>query len=571
MQFSLSPGYQDLFSEECKDPQAFLTGYHSEGVLLYLSFLNAQVYLNDEESPEFQKNLVNKLTQFWPENQRTTFTKIIERHLVKHRAQMNVFKSIYITYFISRELIHFRDQGKAVDSLGEYGVLMAYFGYIDEFNKVFNSFISQSEIDPGDPLRFQKIHWPVLIQQFDFNEKVDPVYQSICAGLLLDHFFLDPKQHAHVESYLKFYKRNSVWQFVFDFIELIKISFQKSEKFDVNLFAIQPSEDFVSILDNFSIDIENYKRDSSLHLDYLGIKKKPLLKSSQGFYMVLNWKFFYNSIYMGTAFDFKEKNNLNYNTLKSTIGFEVIEKRFFRSLFAFMFENYNTVLEFSDIEGMPDCYLRIGKYVFLIEVKDYLVSTETISSGSFEKISSHINEKFVRNDKGSSKGISQLINQISTLEKGCYSFDNFIDKGYKKRNIVIIPIIITTSFTYQMPGINKYLNDLMSKDLPPTSFGSIYPLTMIDFKFFYRQFMRIRTKQVDLKDLIKHFQERLKTGQKDFKKKPTIKNNFIVNSAFEESLTTNTALHGTPQKEKDFTKGLFEALKVVPESTTLSS
>lgn len=570
MQFTLTPGYEDLFSKKCEDSQALLSEYKSEGVLLYLSFLNAQVYLDNEESPVFQKELLNKLTQFWPENQKRVFHTLIQSHQIRHHAQLNIFKSIYITHFISRELTHFRNKGKEVDSLGEYNILMAYFAYIDEFNEVFNTHISKLTSDSGDPLHFQKVHWPFLIQQFDFNEKIDPAFQSICAGLLLDYFFLDKIHHKNVESYLKFYNRNSVWQFVFDFVELIKISFEKNKEYGVSFFAIQPSENFTSILDNFSIDIDKYRSDNSLHLDYLGMKKKPLFKSSQGFYIVLNWKFFYNSIYMGTAFDFMEKSKLSYNSFKSTIGFEVIEKKFFRSLFKYMFEPYNAVIEFSDEDGMPDCYLRIGKYIFLIEVKDYLVSTETISSGSFEKISNHLNLSFVKNEKGSNKGVNQIITQIAELDKACFPFDNFIDRGIKKRNIAIIPIIITTSFTYQMPGINKYLNDVMVSNLPNTTFGNISPLTMIDFKFFYRQFMRIRTKQVDLKDLIKHYQDRLKNGRKDFKKKPTIENGFIVNSAFEESLTNNTVLHGRPQKEKDFTKGLFEALKVVPEKTTIS-
>lgn len=571
MQFTLSPGYEDLFSKKCENPQDFLTEYKSEGVILYLSFLNAQVYLDNEESPAFQKELLDKLTQFWPELQTKAFKTLLHSHQIKHRAQLNIFKSVYITHFISRELQNFRNEGKEVDSLGEYRLLMAYFAYIDEFNEVFSKHLSEFKTDSTDPLHFQKFHWPFLIQQFDFNEKIDPVYQSICAGLLLDHFFLDEKHFKNVESYLKFYNRNSVWQFVFDFVKLIEISFQKSKEYNVSLFAIQPSENFTSILDNFSIDIDKYKTDKTLHLDHLGIRKKPLLKSSQGFYIVLNWKFFYNSLYMGTAFDFMEKSKLTYNSFKSTIGFEVIEKKFFRSLFKYMFEPYNAVIEFSDEDGMPDCYLRIGKYIFLIEVKDYLVSTETISSGSFERINNHLNLNFVKNEKGSNKGVNQIISQIAELDKACFPFDNFIDRGIKKRNVVIIPIIITTSFTYQMPGINKYLNDVMASNLPSTTFGNISPLTMIDFKFFYRQFMRIRTKQVDLKDLIKHYHDRLKNVRKDLKKKPTVENGFIVNSAFEESLTHNTVLHGIPQKERDFTKGLFEALKVVPENTTLSA
>ncbi|MDX2174011.1 MAG: hypothetical protein SFY56_12890 [Bacteroidota bacterium] len=569
MEFSVSPGYKDLFQEKCSNPQIFLTEYHSEGILLYLSFLNAQVYLNQEESPVFQNELVFKLTQYWPVAQKKDFEKILTKYQIRFKTEMNIFKSVYITYFISHELKHFKDTGQSVDAFGEYKVLKAYFSYIDQFNTEFTSITSKSKVDASDPLRFQKFNWPFLIRQFDFNEKVDPVYQSICTGLLLDYFFIETKYHKYLESYLKFYNRKSVWQFVFDFIELFKVSFQKNEELNVNYFAIQPSEDFNSILDNFSINVEEYKQNQTLHLDNLGIKKKPLFKSKEGYYIVLNWKFFYNSIYMGTFFDFIEKNNLSYNSFKSILGFEVIEKKFFRPLFRYIFENHKAEIKFSDSEGMPDCYLRIGKYIYLFELKDNLVSTDTISSGSFETIVNHINSAFVKNDRQKNKGISQLISQIDNINKNCYEFDDFVSKGMKKRNIVIIPIIITTSFTYQMPGINKYLNGIMTKNLPTHSFENIYPLTLIDFKFFYRQFMKIRSKEIDIKDLIKHYHKRIKDGQKQFIKRVDFKNEFIANSAFEESLASNDKLHGFPQKEKDFTKGLFEALKVIPENTTL--
>jgi hypothetical protein len=229
-------------------------------------------------------------------------------------------------------------------------------------------------------------------------------------------------------------------------------------------------------------------------------------------------------------------------------------------------------LQFDDgkIDGLPDCYLRIGKYLFLIEFKDYFMATDIIASGSFEKIQEDINLKFIKNREGSDKGISQIHNQILKLNENHFHYDNFEKSGVKKRNLVIIPVIITTSIYHQMPGINNYLSTIFIENISDNDrlkFGQILPVTIIDFRFIYRNIDKFRKKEIDLKDLIISYQSKIKKNKNNYKTKETVKNAFLANASFEELMpkeVTKTA----PQKDRDFIQSLFDALKINPETTT---
>jgi hypothetical protein len=575
MQFSLTPSYSELFVLQCPEPQSLISDFDSEGILLYLSFINAQLYLNNENDDSFQSKLLNKLLSFWPESQKKEFTDIIFQFSLRQKAEPNLFKTVYITYFINKELSNIKSKNtKILNTFGEYQVLKAYFSYIEEFNFEFK-FLNVSEVGLAkDTLKFQKTTWPSLIKQFDFNDKTDPIFNSITAGVLLEYFFKEQKYNEYVVRYLKHYKRNSVWQFVFDLLELVKISFAKSEENDYNNFFFEGSNEFSEILENLTINTEEYVVKPYLSQDFLGIRQKPLLKTNEGIFVVLYWKFLFNSIYTGTMFDFRNKSKipLDFPNYKSIIGHEVFEKILFKKIFQHAMEKQHCILQFDDgkIDGLPDCYLRIGKYLFLIEFKDYFMATDIIASGSFEKIQEDINLKFIKNREGSDKGISQIHNQILKLNENHFHYDNFEKSGVKKRNLVIIPVIITTSIYHQMPGINNYLSTIFIENISDNDrlkFGQILPVTIIDFRFIYRNIDKFRKKEIDLKDLIISYQSKIKKNKNNYKTKETVKNAFLANASFEELMpkeVTKTA----PQKDRDFIQSLFDALKINPETTT---
>ncbi len=525
----------------------------------------------DEEDNEFQKKLLSQLLFYWLPEVRTEFLNDISSFINKH-PQPNFFKSIYIVYFIQHELQNYKSNGKKeLNSKDELQVVKAYFAYIDKFSSEFN--VDLESISPTDNYVYQKMFWPFVIKQFDFNEKIDPIYQHLRAALFLEYFWVNQEYRPYVENYLKLYNKEAIWNLMMDIMNVIQVGLNKrTDGSDLYQFAIKETPGYTEIMDNLCIDVNEYKANKELQQDFLGIRQKPLIKINNDTYIVLSWKFFYNSVYLGTVFDFKNRsgieNKINYNTFKSIVGSEVSERVIFKGIMQYAFQKQHVTIQFSDDsnEGLPDCYLRMGKYILLFEFKDYLMPTKVICSNSFDTIKKHIDDNFVSNSKNQSKGITQLYNQIVKLNEGGFAFDRYEDKKLKKRNLVIIPVIVTTAYHFEMPGINSYLAEILEKKISsertPFEFAKIVPLTMIDFSFLYRHFNRIKKKEVSLIDLILNYHEKIKT--------PT-RNPHSKHLAFESSLPKKIRSKGPSQKEPDFIAALFTALNINPEKTNKKS
>ncbi len=525
MEFSITPSYSELFGSECSEPQELISDLKSEHVISYLALINTQLYMADEEDPKFQKQLLSQMLFYWLPEVREEFINSISNFASKN-SNLNFFKSIYVTHFMHNELLNYRTEGKKeLKSKDELNIVRAYFAYIDKFNRNFN--LDLTGILPDDRFAFQKSFWPVMARQFDFNEKIDPIYQHLRIALVLEHFYLDNNYREFVEKYLVICGKEAIWNLVMDMMSVIMVGLNKrTDGSDLYNFFIRDTPGYTAFLENYSIDVSEYKSNLKLQEDFLGIRQKPLLKVDDDKYAVLSWKFLYNSVYLGTLFDFKNRSGIeskiNYNTLKSIIGTEVSEKVIFKKIVEYIFRNHHAIIHFDDNSnrGLPDVYIRLGKYVLLIEFKDYLMPTKVISSNSYDAIKKHLDECFVLAQSGQKKGITQLFEQILTLEAGGFSFDKYEDRKIKKRNLVVMPIIVTTTFHYEMPGINSYLAEELNckvKDYSGTlKFGKIVPLTMIDFGFLYRQFNRIGKKEVDLKALIFNYHKKIKNSKHPF-------------------------------------------------------
>ena len=70
-------------------------------------------------------------------------------------------------------------------------------------------------------------------------------------------------------------------------------------------------------------------------------------------------------------------------------------------------------------------------------------------------------KKLVRNEKGSAKGVTQLVNTIDAIKKK--QFKQFDD--YHFENIVIYPIIVYVDFSFTLAGVNHILNNEFKQQL----------------------------------------------------------------------------------------------------------
>lgn len=100
-------------------------------------------------------------------------------------------------------------------------------------------------------------------------------------------------------------------------------------------------------------------------------------------------------------------------------------------------------------EGEPDLYIRLGKSLMLIEIKDLLFKRE-IQSSSPSEIANYINSRICKYPEKPHKGFGQIIDNIDRLVNG--ELDKF-DPVASQVN-VIYPVIVTTDNAFSALGVN---------------------------------------------------------------------------------------------------------------------
>lgn len=113
-------------------------------------------------------------------------------------------------------------------------------------------------------------------------------------------------------------------------------------------------------------------------------------------------------------------------------------------------------------DGEPDLYIRLGKSLMLIEIKDLLFKREIQSSSSPTEITNYINSRICKYPEKPHKGFGQIIDNIERLANG--EFNKF-DSDASQVN-VIYPVIVTTDNAYSALGVNaeivKKASEIMS-------------------------------------------------------------------------------------------------------------
>ena len=256
-------------------------------------------------------------------------------------------------------------------------------------------------------------------------------------------------------------------------------------------FFVQLNNTNTEIFGSLTINLENIKDENNFDDNYLAIKKYPLLSYDNDILVIINRQFLRNKIYNGFIFDFFNKSGIKstfnrFDNFKSFIGKEVAEKRLFKSLIMSIFPKKHQIKIFSEADSHPDCYLRIHNRIFLIEFKDYMMSSRVINSLNVDSFKEEVDKKFKENERGNPKGVTQLANQINYLSENEYEFDEIYSNGTNKSKIEIYPLIVYTDFQYSIPGINNYLtkhfNTLITSD---NGFKTIFPPTMININFLF--------------------------------------------------------------------------------------
>lgn len=247
---------------------------------------------------------------------------------------------------------------------------------------------------------------------------------------------------------------------------------------------------------------------------YLELKTHPVYYFN-GVYYVLHWNYFLSQIFLGTFMALKERlENVGYKDVKKTTGL-IVERSLFKKVLTTSFSRSWQCFLFDDSkEGKPDALFKMGNNLFIIELKDSLMSENVMESFDYKTIENHIIRTFIQSEK-KGKAVIQLTKYIKKYDNNEYEKDGF---PYNKR-LNIYPIIIYTDYKYRINGLNHFLSvkfgELINqKELHDSTIQRIRPLTVVGLDCMFNLQLKFHGKKLKFADAIDNYHKHIKTSVK---------------------------------------------------------
>lgn len=309
------------------------------------------------------------------------------------------------------------------------------------FEMAKNSFLNSNDI----VFRQLRYIWPIRFAQIDNEDKIHVVYQSIRCLLLLKFVMKEaPNQFKSFQEEFGFKREYDYLGMIANPIEMCDV--MKNKECSFFFRREEQSSKFYDSLCINKQDKDNFKISD--------IKFYPLFEHQEN-YFVTDWSYFGNQFYQGLWAQFRKRGI----TSKSELG-NFFEKSLMKSVFQYIFKDADSLI-FDEKQsiGIEDCYVRIGRKIFLFEFKDTLFPEDAIESFDFDTIKGKIDEGMILSKKGRKKALMQLCDNISNVFGGYYKYNDWGNIRLNSKSLEIYPIILYTDDKFRVEGLNYYLNE----------------------------------------------------------------------------------------------------------------
>ena len=512
--FTIYPTYTDIFKNGQEEILAQLSAEGlAEKFIVFTTSLSASLYASRIKGISVQEDIMMEF--------KDVLCNTTDGHAILNWLVFNDLKTLNFNYFTLMELYCIllkHKQGECIDTSMSVNEKLLYLKLLfiangkrlnipDDFHKNLMS------ITPDDIFSYEKLFWPLLLPETDVNESVRleyEIHRLKCfvegiekeypyASCLIDSFF----QERGFDNYSSYAGALSI--IFLDYITCytnhhkLKAGIKESEQ-TRKLFA-------PLMVNNISVN------------SYLELKTHPVYYYN-GVYYVLHWNYFLSQIFIGTFMALKEKfNEAGLKYIKKTSGL-IIEKTLFKNVLTTSFSRiWQSHLFDDDSKGKPDAMFKIGNHLFILELKDSLMSETVMESLDYNCISDHIIRTFVQSE-GKKKAIQQLVEYIKNYESNEYENEGF---PYNKR-LNIYPLIIYTDYKYKINGLNHFLSVKMrelinQKGIEESTKQRIRPLTVIGLDCMFNLQQKFQDKKLKFADAIDNYHRHIKTTEKKYENK----------------------------------------------------
>jgi hypothetical protein len=488
MSISIFPKYSNIFpNQPIPTLDELLTDIPSKLVIGILSYINGRLYIN--ESIEEQEYLFNLMIERLDEKDINSIKTNYDSFVINYsRKDLYIFPLYTMLQFIEWEVVHYRrillSDFTAEQELKILKAILIHNEWLDESHLKKRENVNKTDA-------FYKIIWESSLPQLEFTRRKLFFNQFLIGFDFID--YLEKNYSKHFKSYLKYLnisKKEDFFKGIFEFMVNGYNKEGNSYRHNFSVEIIQKNKLLEPlVLDLESLNIQEYKKNGNEKY-FKGLRKYPLLKHDNETFDVVNWNFVTDKITTNALiFDFyynsSIKDDISFHDYKSDVGLKFSEKNFLVSFLKNTFKSskYHHLTSDNSESISCDYYLRLDNKIILIEYKDYTMA-DSIKNGNYEQIKEYLDTNFIKSKKGKAKGVTQLQLQIDRINKNCQAIEDFDKIGMDKSRFIIFPVIITKDFSFNVNGINHYLNQQFTKEISSKRypFFLITDLILVDLK-----------------------------------------------------------------------------------------
>lgn len=512
--FIIFPTYTEIFKD---GQEKILDQLSTEGLaekyIVFTTSLSASLYASHIKGMYVQEEIMIEF--------KDVLCNTYDGYAIMNWLYLNDKKTLNVNNFALMELYCIllkHKKGECIDTSMTVDEKLTYLKLIfianeKRLNKHSDFHNNLLSITADDKYSYEKMFWPLLLPETDVNEAIRieyEMYRLKCfveeiekeypdATCTIDLFF----QERGFESYSSYAGALSII-----FIDYIT-SYTNHHKLKSGIKESEQTRKLFA-----SLMVNNITIDS-----YLELKTHPVYYF-KGAYYVLHWNYFLSQIFIGTFMALKERlNNSGLQDIKKTSGL-IVEKSLFKKVLTTSFSmNWQRALFDDEREGKPDAMFKIGNHLFIIELKDSLMSETVMESFDYKSIENHIIRTFIQSKK-KGKAIKQLATYINKYDNNEYEKDGF---PYNKR-LNIYPIIIYTDYKYRINGLNHFLSVkfgelIYKKDIQKSTKQRIRPLTVIGLDCMFNLQLKFQDKKLKFADAIDNYHRHIKIREKRYENK----------------------------------------------------
>lgn len=553
--------YNAIFNDyETVDPRNLIANISTKNSLEIIGYFIAQVHTK-ERSLEAQIDFLNIWGSRLPNEIILLVNDFIRRTYQEGKSEFNFINNIAASILIEI-IIENTNDIEPVENLTpqqELDLFKAYLWCNQYWTDKQLGLIPKS-IETVDDLI--SVIFPVQLPYMEILEFKDFRLQFLKAVIFFK--FCDKNEifKIYLNAFLAEYNINTWQKYLTNILSLYIRRFEELRTPSiVNISNDHPEiKDFIN---QFCVDLNDFAKSD----DFTSLRKTPIYKVDDDNFLFLNLNFFVDKLFQGIQFElFRviKKQKLTYNKkpiktfdqFRSIYAEQISEKGIFYETLKYSFAKNGYKLMDGDQlhnilgQGEPDFYIRDKDKIYLFEYKDIILNADVKHSYNFETIKDEISTKMISNQVGSQKGITQLFNSISNIRKGDY---DKVDDYKNLKDCIIYPIIVFTDFSFNLPGINHFLNNEFFKLIYGSDIKnkeSIKDLTLIDIDTFLKFQDLFRSKKLKINNCLSEYHSKTKKYGSIFNLVETF-NIFIHDKTMHMDYGTPQMLHEEVEKLLD--------------------